>query len=1076
MGLRIVLACLFLLPLSGQNDRRAPLAEPSISPDRSEIAFVSGGDIWTVGSAGGTARLLVSHPATESRPLYSPDGTRMAFTSTRTGNGDVYVVHLATGELKRLTFDEGLERADGWSADGKYVYFSSSATDIAAMADIQRVPVDGGSPMIYSGDRYAAEYFAAPHPTDASTIALTAKGVVFAQWWRNGHSHIDESEIWLRRDGAEPKYERLSKGGAKEAWPMWSADGKHLYYMSDASGAENLWTRPASAGGTPKQITTFKDGRVLWPSVSKDGKTIVFERDFGIWSLDTASGKAAPVKIALRGTPAAPGVTRTQLTTGFGDLSLSPDGKKIAFIARGDVFASGAKDAGAATRITATAGLEESPRWAPDNKRLVYSSDRDGASRLYLYDLGRNAETQLTTSPKSDMSPVWSPDGKSIAFVRGAEKLMAIDVESKTERELAGGYFRAQPLNSSGEIVWSPDGKWIAYGSRGTRLFWNVNLIPAAGGTPVQASYLANFGGGAITWSPDGKYIVFESGQRMEDNKIARVDLIPRTPRFREDQFRDLFKDAPAKPSTAPPPAAPPTPPVTPAPAAGADSKETRVVTDGIRRRLTVLPAGVNANDLAISPDGKTLLITGVAAGQSNLWTYSLDELARESGGARQLTSTPGRKSEAQFTPDGKEVYFLEAGRIQAISMDTRVARPIAVSAELDIDFAKDRKELFWQAWSYLNVHFYDDKFHGADWNATRSKIAPWVEGSQTPDELRRVLSLMIGELNASHTGINGPLTPPQATGHLGLRLDRSEFEGKGALKVTELISLSPAEVSGIKVGEYVTAVDGTAVNAKFSLAEALEYKSGRRVSLTVASDAAGTGARDVPVSPVSGTQEKALLYRHWVEKSRDYVHKVSNGRLGYVHMLDMSDASLDRLYMDLDTENVGRDGVVVDIRNNNGGFVNVYALDVLARRPFLNMTFRGAPTIPARSFLGQRSLERPTVLVTNQHSLSDAEDFTEGYKAMKLGKVVGEPTAGWIIYTSNVELLDGSNLRLPGIKITDAKGVNMERNPRTVDVPALRAVGESYAGKDTQLDAAVRELLKDLGAPGKTGNASGGQ
>jgi Tol biopolymer transport system component/C-terminal processing protease CtpA/Prc len=1064
MRLWILFAALLFVPLFGQTDRRTPLSEPGISPDGTEVAFVSGGDIWTVGSAGGTARLLVSHPATESRPVYSPDGTRLAFTSTRTGNGDVYVLHLPTGDLKRLTFSEAAERVDSWSADGKYLYFSTTATDISGMADIQRVAVEGGTPMVYSGDRYAAEYFAAAHPTDPGTIALTAKGVVFAQWWRNGHSHIDESEIWIRHDGAQPKYDRLSKGGSKEAWPMWSADGRQLFYMSDASGSENLWSRAAVSGSTAKQLTQFRDGRVLWPAIARNGKTIVFERDFAIWTLDVSSNRAAPLKIALRGTPATPGVQRTQLTTGFNALALSPDGKKIAFVARGDVFAAGAKEGGAATRLTSTAALEDEVAWAPDNKRVVYTSDRENAIRLYIYDLSRNAETRLTSTGDNDTSPVWSPDGKSIAFLRGGTKLMVIDVESKAERELAKTYARQAPLNGTHDIAWSPDNKWIAYGHRGLRLFWNVNVIPAAGGTPVQTSYLANVDGGGIVWSGDGKYILFESGQRTEPNKVGRVDLIPRTPRFREDQFRDLFKE-PNKPQqpAQPAPAGKSDPAPAPPAVAAADSTDVKVVAEGIRRRLTILPTGIDAQDLTVSPDGKTLLITGSAAGQMNLWTYSLDELSREPAVARQLTSTPGRKSAAQFSPDGKEVYYLESGRIQVIPIDSRTARPVSVTAETDVDFARDKGEVFWQTWSYLNLHFYDEKFHGIDWKAARAKYEPWVEGSQTPDELRRVAGMMIGDLNASHTGISGPPPPAAATGHLGVRFDRAEAESKGALRVSELIHLGPAEVAGIKVGEYITAVDGGAVTRTFSLPEALEYKANRRVTLTVATDAAGANAREVAVSPIGNAQEKALLYRHWVEAARDYVHKVSNGRLGYVHMADMSESSLDRLYMDLDTENVGRDGVVVDIRNNNGGFVNVYALDVLSRRPFLNMTPRGASTVPARSFLGQRSLERPTVLVTNQHSLSDAEDFTEGYRSMKLGKVVGEPTAGWIIYTTGVELLDGSVLRLPGIKITDANGRNMELNPRPVDVPVLRSIGESYSGRDTQLDAAVRELLKQI-------------
>jgi tricorn protease len=231
------------------------------------------------------------------------------------------------------------------------------------------------------------------------------------------------------------------------------------------------------------------------------------------------------------------------------------------------------------------------------------------------------------------------------------------------------------------------------------------------------------------------------------------------------------------------------------------------------------------------------------------------------------------------------------------------------------------------------------------------------------------------------------------------------------------------------------------------------------------AATAAGAGnRRDVAVQPINLSTERGLVYRAWVESRRAYVAKASGGRLGYVHMPDMGAASLAQLYVDLDAENHLRDGVVIDVRNNNGGFVNAYALDVFTRRPYLNMTLRGRPTAPARTVLGQRALESPTILVTNQHSLSDAEDFTEGYRKLKLGKVVGEPTAGWIIYTWGARLVDGSALRLPRMRITDSDGKNMELAPRPVDVASVRQLGETAAGKDTQLDVAVRELLAQLG------------
>src|SRR5574338_869007 len=276
-------------------------AEPGISPDGREIALVSGGDIWTVAATGGEARLLVSHPASESRPLFSPGGSRLAFTSTRTGNGDVYVLTIATGAVKRLTFDDAGELVNGWSPDGRYLYFSSSGRDISSMNDIMRVDSDGGTPMSVAADRYASEYFAAPAP-DNKMLAITARGFAGSQWWRLGHSHLAESEIWTVRDSAGPAYEQVTQGGAKSAWPMWSGDGRVLFYMSDRTGAQNIWKHPL--GGTAAPLTTFERGHVLWPSITRDGRTIAFEREFGIWTLDTSTGETRQLNVVRRGAPA----------------------------------------------------------------------------------------------------------------------------------------------------------------------------------------------------------------------------------------------------------------------------------------------------------------------------------------------------------------------------------------------------------------------------------------------------------------------------------------------------------------------------------------------------------------------------------------------------------------------------------------------------------------------------------------------------------------------------------------------------------------------------------------------------
>jgi Tol biopolymer transport system component len=1058
-------------PRAGE-EARPSFGEPGISPDGSEIAFVSGGDIWTVPAGGGEARLLMSHPATEARPLYSPSGDQLAFVSTRTGNGDIYVLTFKTGAVRRLTFDDAPDALDGWSRDGRWIYFSSSSHDIAGMNDIYRVSFDGGTPMPVSADRYVNEYFAAPAP-DGARVAFTARGIPSSQWWRKGHSHIDESEIWILDDGAAKSYTRVTEVGAKQMWPMWAADGRTLFYVSDRSGAQNIWRQ--EPGKPAAQVTTFTDGRVLWPSISTDGRRVAFERDFGIWVLDTSTGRASEVAISRRGASVGPAVEHLTLSNQFQELALSPDGKKVAIVARGEVFAASAKEGGDATRVTSTPANESGIAWAPDARRLVYVSDRDGASHLFMFDFRSMSETALTHDALEDALPTFSPDGRLLAFERGQHELRVLDLEAKTERVVASGYL-SDRLGAGHEIAWSPDAKWIAYLATGAKGFTSVWVVPSAGGDPRQVSWLANASIGGVSWSPDGTFLLFDTSQRTESAQVARIDLTPRAPKFREDQFRDLFKEETSKPlvqpSEAPAALAAPEAPKPAAPPDAQDGKKTprpvKIAWDLIRRRLSLMPVGLDVSAVTISPDGKWALLMASVAGQANLYTYSLDELSRERPVARQLTSTPGAKSAAQFSPDSKEVFFLEDGRIQAITLDRRESRPLAVTAEMDIDFAKERLEVFDQAWTYQRDSFFDPHFNGVDWNAVRAAYRPHAAGAATPDELRRIILLMVGELNASHLGISAPPTggATAATGRLGISFDRGEFERDGRFRVASLVPLGPSAATGsITPGDYLLAMDGVALTGRTNLDERLERRVGRRVVLTMSSSADGREKRDVAVSPVNQGVEKGLLYREWVEANRAYVEKASGGRLGYVHMIDMGAPSLAQLYVDLDIENQTRDGVVVDVRNNNGGFVNVYAIDVLSRRPYLTMTPRGLPPTPARAALGQRALEAPTILVTNQHSLSDAEDFTEGYRALKLGKVVGEPTAGWIIYTWSIRLIDGSSLRLPRTRITTSDGSPMELHPRPVDVAVTRPVGEGLRGKDSQLDTAVAELLKGLPA-----------
>ncbi len=975
--------------------------QPALCPARAEIAFASGGDLWVAPSSGGQAKLLVSNAASESRPIYSPDGTRLAFLSDRSGAANIYILTIATNTLTRLTFDNVAEQLDGWSRDGQWIYFSSTRHNTDALNFIYRVGSHGGTPMPVIGETYLNQFQAAPAP-GGSKIAFVARGDADRQWWRKGDSHLDQSEIWLRTEaGPAPKYERLVELDARNLWPMWTPDGKRLYFMSDRGGAQNLWTLPS--GGGARQVTNFKRGRVLWPSIGYDGKQIVFEHDFQIWKLDTRSGAAAPLHFTLSGQAAGPEVQHYTYN-GADEMALSPDGKRVAFTSHGDVFLA-AQDGGNLERITDTAGPESELEWSPDSSRLVYIAERGTVAHVYIYNPAQRREVQLTSDTLPDRQPHFSPDGSLVAFERDYRELRVVGSGGRGERLLASGDLRI------GGQAWSPDGKWLAYLATEAALK-NAYIVSVSGGAARQASFLPNGQAASLQWSANGRFLIFQSGQRTERQSIARTIV--------------------AGPNSADP------------------------VLENIRERTHFLPIGLEATGPVISPDAKSLVFVGYAVGHGNLYVMPLDEKGWPKGDWKQLTSTKGRKFDVRFTADSRRIYYLDGGNLRTVALSGGEPREIPLVTKLDVDFEREKIAVFNQAWSVERDWFFDARMNGVDWNAVYREYLPLVRGARTAEELRTLLRLMLGELNASHLDVYAPAKKHDPeTAELGVSFDRALYESNGTMKVAGVLPGSPAAAARISVGEKLEAVDGVLTGARVNLDQLLRGKAGKQVVLTV-------GGRRVNVKPVASV--KAWVYQRWVDDNRAYVSRVSDGRLGYVHMRDMYAESLSKLYMDLDAENRKRDGIVLDVRNNNGGFVNSWALDVLSRRTYVLSTDRGGDPGSARTTNGQRALDLPTILVVNQHTLSDGENFTEGYRALHLGKIVGEPTAGWDIGTAPTTLLDGSIIRVPRGRNMDQNGRNLEGNPRPVDFAVTRPIGESDQGRDSQLDAAVSKLLAQIG------------
>lgn len=1074
------------------------LRAPRFSPDGRTLAFVYAGDIWFVNATGGEARLVVAHAAYNDRPRFSPDGRQLAFTSRRSGNGDLYVLDHPlrggpAGETRQLTWHDGADVLEDWSADGEWLLFGSGRSG-RGMA-LYQVPAAGGTPLALLEEPFETFYNAAVSP-DGASLAFNNNGDA---WWRRGPNPGGASQIWVvDASPADRQFRLVVTARCRNLWPMWAPDGRSLLFVSDRDGTENLWQQPLD-GGEARQITHLEEGRVLRPHLAPDGAVVVFEREFRLWRADTRSGECEPLEIRLHPDPSPTPVTHYRQGDQLAELALSPDGQKVIFGVRGKLFADFAdkkdRPRNDSFVVSSTTARESQAGWSPDSRKVVYLSDRGGENQLYLYDFVTREERPLTSALAPKYSPRFSPDGKTIAYFQRPDEIRLLDAATGRDRPFIRARFLfAIPSHFS--FTWSPDSRWIAFIAQDERFFSNVYVqrLETVGVEPEQSdpaptvaqpvTFLSNVEGEEIRWSPNGRFLVYTTGHHRVESQVARIDLRPPLPEFREEEFAKLFEAEPApdgetgrgrdgattatqeaaeqdEAEETDEPAARPVspsarPPVTPDPV--------EIQFEGLRDRLRFLtPISLHCTGLGISPDGKQLIYLAHIDGKANLWSRSLEE-SKEDEPAVQLTSTRGWKGSVRFTPDSKRIFFLDDGRIQWRDLPKGEPKPLEVTAEFDVDFHREKRQLFREAWSLMRDHFYDPQFHGADWSALYRRFWPALLGAQQREDIHELLNLMVGELRASHLGA-GAGDEGGRDGYLGLRFDPVEQARSGDLLVTEVMPDGPSAVARVpvRVGEYLVAVDGEPVGPGFNLWQRLRHRVGKRVLLHLNDRPERERAREAAVRPADAGAHDRLAYREWVRRSAAYVERESGGRLGYVHIRAMSFECYSQLLVDLDAQQHGKNGVLVDVRFNGGGYVAPFILDLLLRRSYDRSVFRGEVATSSVNLAGGRILDRPTLVLTNEHSGSNAEMFSEGYRALGLGKVVGKPSAGAVIWTWGWQLLDGSWFRLPRIAVETLAGENLEGAARPVDFDVDRPLGEWERGRDRQLDEAIHRLLEQI-------------
>ncbi|MEO7103912.1 MAG: S41 family peptidase [Gemmatimonadaceae bacterium] len=1037
---------------------------PAISPDGRTIAFTFKGDIYKVASSGGTAIALTSHIANDYMPVWSHDGKTIAFASDRYGNYDIYTMSADGGEAKRLTFHSADELPTSFTPDDKAILFTAARQDAAsnrqypnaALTELYQVPAVGGRPTQIL--------------TTPAELAQTSSNGQFILYqdrkgseneWRKHHVSSIARDIWIY-DRKAGTHRRITTFAGEDRNPVFAPDEKSFYYLSEESGTFNVH-RMSIDGGKSQQITTFKGVPVRFLSIAKAG-TLAFGFDGQIY---TASPSGSPQKLNI--TIAADDRTNNQrilsINKGAQDLVVSPTGKEVAFVYRGDVFVNSV-EGGGTKRITTTPGNETGVVFAPDGKSLIYASERDGKWGIYEARRVREKEPYFFASTVVKESPViandhenthpeYSPDGKQLAYLEDRNNLRIMDVATRqtrtilTDKQLFGGDHHYE---------WSPDGKWILFDLDVPGIApGEVGLVRADGTGQVINLTQSGFndsraqwilGGKAMLWfsNRDGLRSVAQSGQAQQDVYAMFFDR-DAWDRFNlnKDDFA-LVKDEEDRVAKA-----------------KADSSKSKTDSVHVRKEPLVLDldgldsrkarltiASASMGDALVSKDGETLYYLARFEKGMNLWSTDL-----RTKDTKMLLALDAKSGNMEWDKEQKYIFLLADGAISRIDPSKTKRDMVKVDGEDVIDVNAERAAMFDHVWRRTRDTFYSKGYHGIDWIGLRPIYAKYLPYIGNDFEFAEMLAEMLGELNISHSEATYRQTNPNDdnTASLGVFLDQT-YTGVG-VKVDEVIKGGPLDRHNIKIrpGTIIEAVDGNVIAPDRDIAEFLNRKADENVLLTLVD---GSTKTDVVVKPVSRAEENRLLYTRWVKRNADEVDSVSHGQLGYVHIPGMNDGAYRATFEEIMGKYATRKGIVVDTRFNLGGDLVADLAMFLSGKRFFDYTTDTRSTGYEPNF----RWTKPTVAMASEANYSDGHCFAYTYKAQKLGPLVGMPTPGTCTFAGWESLQDGIRWGVPGVGVKDAiTGKYLENQQTEPDIKVMNQFEVVGKGKDQQLEAAIAAL-----------------
>ena len=1083
-----ILAILTLVVAAGTTlEAATPLwmRNVKISPDGQRIAFTYKGDIYTVPTAGGVATRLTTSPAYETSPVWSPDGTRIAFSSDREGAFDVYVMSSTGGEAKRLTFNSTGESPMAFSPDGKNVIYSAAiqlpASSIlfpsARNSQVYQVPVEGGRPSQLLGSPASQMAFL---PDGKSFVYMDKVGM--ENEMRKHHTSSTARDLWLY-NAADGTHTNLTDRDGEDRNPVISGDGKNVLFLSERDGGSfNVWTFPLDNPKAARRLTDFTTHPVRFLSRAADG-TLAFGYDGEIYTMSETGGKPVKVTVDIVRDDAPQVVERT-LTAGGGVVS--PDGKQIAFTHRGDIFVTSV-DYPSTRQISKTPQGESSPSWGADGRTLYYTSDREGHRNIYRARIVRkddpnfaNAivieETPVFTDGVDRMSPQVSPNGQLMSFIQEGNKIGVIDLKTRKVTMLTRGETLTS-RNGGIEMDWSPDSEWIAatIDVHQRDPYFDIAIFNVNTGEMTNITDDA-YSNSNPRWVMGGNAIIFSTdryGMKNHASWGATEDvMMVFTNREAYDRFRlseedfALLKEA--EKSAKKPAAAPKTADADKkgkgkkdtkaepekAPAADKPSDHVNVETAGISDRIIRLtPFSGNIGDTWVDSDGDNLYWMAKVDNGYDIWKKSLRK------GSVSLFKKLGL-TRCSLQPDasGKNLFILGSS-FRKMSLPSGNIDNITFRGTHVIDLAAERDYMYDYILDQEAKRFLVEDMFGTDWKGLGENSRKFLPHINNNYDFAEMASELLGELNVSHTGSSyRPEGSPVTTPSLGLLYDMS-YSGPG-LRVQEVVKNGPFDrvASAMAPGAVITAIDGIDIPADSDPLAALN-RHVRTKTLVTFTLPSGKKVEEL-VIPIAPSALNDLLYERWVERNRAMVDSLSGGRLGYVHIRSMNDESYRSIYADVLGRYAQREGIVIDTRYNGGGRLHEDIEVLFSGKKYLTQEIRGVKSgeMPSKRWL------RPSIMVTCEANYSNAHGTPWMYKHNGLGKIVGMPVPGTMSSVNWVTLQDPSlNFGIPVVGFRTAEGNLLENTQLQPDIKVENNPSRTILGIDDQLSTAVSTLLRDI-------------